>query len=191
MDIPRRRFWVAVILIIPALVLIAWLVTAQLPRWTAPYSYWFAEDTPGVCAAVASLRINHALRANPSDAIGNEAAQARAEQVVADQYDDQALQVSEPLAVQDQRGAFYVITALLSDQPPEKAAVIYLDAATGDPRSVITATEDSAANCDFDIRAALVAAVKSPPLILLVAYILIAAGVLVARRLITARGKSE
>jgi hypothetical protein len=189
MDIPRRRFWVAAILIIPALVLIAWLVTAQLPRWTAPYHYWFAEDTPGVCAAVASLRINHAVRANPPNGIGLEAAQAQAEQVVAHYYDVQAQQASHPLAVQDQRGASYLISVLLEEGTPEKVALIYLDAASGDPHSLITATEDPAADCNFDIRAALVAAVKSPPLILLVAYILIAAGVLVARRLITARGK--
>ncbi|MFN8448132.1 MAG: hypothetical protein U0521_05980 [Anaerolineae bacterium] len=65
--------------------------------------------------------------------------------------------------------------------------MIYLDAATGEPRALITATDDPAATCDFDVRAALLAAVKSPPLILLVAYVVLVAGVALVRR--AAKGK--
>jgi len=176
-----------------------WLLLAQLPRWTAPQSGWFAPETPAVCAAVASLAVYQAQRSDPQNGIGRDAAQSRAKAIAAEHYGDLPpdvpLDVSEPLAVQaalpgDPRSAYYVVTVRLRDETPEKAAIIYLDAATGDPRALITATEEPAADCDFDIRAALVVALKSAPSILLVAYILIAAGALVARRLLNARGKS-
>lgn len=180
------------ILLLPALALVVWLVAAQLPRWTAPAPGWFARGTPGVCAAVRSLALYDARRVDPADGLGREAAQADAERVAADHYDAAPLDVSEPLAVEASlpgapRSVYSVVTVRLSDAAPEKAAVIYLDAATGEPRALITATDDPAAICDFDVRAALLAAVKSPPLILLVAYVVLVAGVALVRRI--ARGK--
>ncbi len=91
----------------------------------------------------------------------------------------------------DERRAVYVVTVeLTADSALETAAVIYLDATSGEPLRVIAATEpaDDSSGCDFDLRGAVVAAVKSPPLILLVAYTLGAALLVVARWLLKARG---
>lgn len=181
------------ILLLPALMLIAWLVAAQLPLWTAPHPNWFAPDTPGACAAVQSLNVYAARRIDPGAGIGREAAQADAAQVVAAHYDLSPLAVSAPLAVEaallaGERRAYTVVTVRLTDAAPpgslaNTTAVIYLDATTGEPRALITATDDPAATCDFDVRGALLAGLRSPPLILLAAYVLITAGVLLARRI--------
>ncbi len=152
--------------------------------------------TPGVCAAVASLTLYDATQSSPADGIGREVAQERATQVAADYTDANVIAVSDPLAVQAtlpgaKRRSVYVVTVeLAADSSLETAAVIYLDAASGDPLRVIAATEPAGdlSGCDFDLRAALVAAVKSPPLILLVAYTLGAAGLLAMRWLLKARG---
>ena len=188
-------------MIIPTAVLIIWLISAQLPRWTAPQPGWFAAmphggTTPGVCAAVASLTLYDATRSSPADGIGSAAARDRAAQVAAEYTDANVIAVSDPLAVQAtlpdaKRRSVYVVTVeLAADSSLETAAVIYLDAASGDPLRVIAATEPAgnSSGCDFDLRGALVAAVKSPPLILLVAYTLSAALFVVARWLLKARG---
>jgi hypothetical protein len=186
------------ILLLPALALVVALIATQLPRWTAPLQTWFAPDTPGACAAVQSLKLYAGSRANLTG-IGREAAQIRAEQLVAEYYDVVPLAVSEPLAVEatlpdESRRAYYVVTARLTDSAPpgsqaNTAAVIYLDAETGDPRALITATNDPAADCDFDVRRALVAALKSPPLLLLFAYIALAAAAPGIRRIAKGRNR--
>lgn len=163
--------------------LIGWLIAAQLPRWTAPQPNWFAANTPGVCAAVSSLAIYSAARGDPNAGIGRQGAQSYALQVVAEHYGITALHLSEPLAVQatlpsEERHAYFVVTARLSDDTPPTAAVIYLDATTGEPRALITATEDLTQTCDFDLRGALLAALRSPPPLLLGVYVLTAAGAL-------------
>jgi hypothetical protein len=47
---------------------------------------------------------------------------------------------------------------------------MYLDAATGDVRALITAIDHFSTTCVFNWYPALLAAVKTPPLLLLVAY---------------------
>ena len=188
-----RRLLIVLAVALPALALIVWLVLAQLPRWTAPQPGWFAADTPGVCAAVESLKLYQAVRAEPGG-IGSEAAKTDAAKVVVDHYDASALAVSDATAFQatlpgSPQRAVYVVTVRLTDSAPEKDAVIYLDVATGDPLALITAVDDPALNCNFDVRAALVAAAKSPPVLLLIAYFVIVAGALVARGLFNAKGR--
>ena len=179
------------LLLVPALALIGWLVAAQLPRWTAPSADWFAPDTPGVCAAVESLKLYQAARAD-AGGIGSDTARADASKVAADHYDAPALAVGDPLAVRaslpgDPPRALYVVTVRLSSSAPEDDAVIYLDAASGDPLALITASDDPAATCAFDLRAALVAAAKSPPVPLLIGYGVIVAAALIVRRLAKGR----
>lgn len=192
--IPMRRIGWGLILLAPAVALIAWLVVAQLPRWTAPTRGWFAPETPGVCAAAASLAVYQAVRGGSPDAISPDQARAVAEAVAGAHYDAPVTQVSAPLAVWatlpeagGERRAYAVVTARLGNDAPEKAAVIYLDAGSGEPRALLTAVEDPAAACDFDLRAALVAVAKSPPLLLLAAYGGIIAGAWLARRLVRRR----
>jgi hypothetical protein len=181
----------ALLLILPALALIVWGVGVQLPRWTAPQPDWFAAGTPGVCAAVDSLRLYQGQRSNITGGIGREAAVSAAEQAVAEHYETPALAFSEPLAVlatlpeDDEQQTFYLFTAQLDNA----TATIYIDADHGDTRALITTPEDETVTCAFDTRAALIEAVRSPPTILLGAYILLTAGALLARRLRQAKGK--
>ncbi len=201
------------VLVIPAIVLIAWLIVAQLPRWTAPQPGWFAPmpqggTTPGVCAAVASLKLYSASRINPADGIGIEAARERANEIAAEHYSARVITVGTPLAVEaalsgSARQALYLVTLRLEAEASDETngsslrtdAVIYLDAVSGSPLRLITALEDStgeataeAKACAFDVRAALIAAIKSPPLLLLAAYILVTSGLLAVRGLFKARG---
>lgn len=183
------RRWL-VLLLTPALALVVWGLTSQLPRWLAPQPTWFAADTPAVCAAVDSLRLYSAQRSEPSGSIGNDAARSSAEQIFAQHYDSPAITISEPLAVQAslpsaERGGYYVVTAQFDDA----AAVMFVDARSGEARAVITTPLSESVTCDFDTRAALLDAVKSPPVILLAAYILLTAPALVAWRLLYAKGK--
>ncbi|MBI1258023.1 MAG: hypothetical protein GC204_11180 [Chloroflexi bacterium] len=173
-----RRLLIAFVVALPALILIGWLVATQLPRWTAPQANWFPAKTPGVCAAVDSLVLYQATRADVGG-IGRDTALDDAMLVVVEHYklnaSDIALTDRAVLSVEaalpgDQRRGYYVASIRLNNDPLPKAAVIYLDAESGDPRALITATEDPNENCDFDIKAALLAAVKSPPLLLLLAY---------------------
>ncbi len=184
-----RRSLIGIAPVIPALLLIGWLVAAQLPRWTAPQPGWFDAYTPGICAAVESLTLYNARRADVGG-IGRDAAVLDAAQVVAKYYDfgtsTPPIHRSIPLGVEatlpgDQQRAYYAITMALSDDPLRKVAVIYLDAQTGEARALISTIEATAASatagCEFDLKAALLAAIKSPPLILLAVYgALLAAG---------------
>ncbi|MEO8393508.1 MAG: hypothetical protein ABI700_11010 [Chloroflexota bacterium] len=173
-----RRSLIGIALVIPALVLIGWLVAAQLPRWTAPQPGWFDPYTPALCVVVDSLKRYGATRADVGG-IGRDAAVLDAAQVVAKYYDfgttRPPINRSIPLGVEatlpgDQQRAYYAISMALSADPLRKVAVIYLDAETGEARALISTIEYPAANCDFDVKAALLVAIKSPPLILLVAY---------------------
>ena len=155
--------------------LIAWLVVAQLPRWTSPQAGWFPAGTPGVCAAVASLTAYQAGR-DGDGGIGRTAALENAQRTLTEHYDTLALAVSEPLPVQATlpdkvRQAYYVVTAQLNNAALPTVAILYLSADSGEIRSLITASDDPALDCSLDVRAALLAAVRSPALIGLAGYV--------------------
>nr|AUN37558.1 hypothetical protein [uncultured bacterium] len=185
-----RRALIAFVFVVPALALIGWLIATQLPRWTAPQANWFASapNTPGVCAAVESLVLYGATRADVGG-IGEDAALDDAMLAVVGHYKVDSLNVlvrgMPVLGVQatlpggQQRGEYYVVVVPLQNDALPKAAVIYIDAQTAEAQAVITAIVDPAANCDFDVKAALLAAVKTPPLIGLVAYSVIVLGGLI------------
>jgi hypothetical protein len=191
-----RRALIALVLIVPALVLIGWLVSAQIPLWNVPQERWFSVSTPGICAAVDSLKLYDGQRADVGG-IGRDAALADAAQVALKYYTSPppagaafflaVLGVEATLPAQQRQG-YYVVVAPLSSSPLPKAAVMYLDAQTGDVKALITAIDDESATCVFNWYPALLAAVKSPPLLLLVTYgVLVVAG-LVARWLLKRRG---
>lgn len=166
--------------------LVIWLVLSQLSRWMVPQPNWFPAETPGVCAAVSSLALYAGQRGAVSG-IGPIAARTAAAQVFAQQYDAEATDLSEPLAVQanlpgEPRQALYLVTARIN----HAAAVVYLGANDGTPRALITTPDANDVTCAFDVRGALVAALRSPPMIMLGAYLLFAA-VFVGWRLVHTR----
>lgn len=179
-----------VLLLIPALALVAWALALQLPRWIAPQPNWFTLGTPALCAAVDTLRLYSGQRGEADSNIGSNAARTAAEQIIAQHYDTPAITFSEPLAVHaslpnTERHGYYIVTAEL----PDAAAVIFLDAQNGEARAVITTPRSETVTCDFDIRTALVDAVRSPPVILLAAYLLLTALALATWRRLQAKGK--
>jgi hypothetical protein len=183
------RRWL-VLLLLPALALVVWALASQLPRWTAPQPDWFAPNTPAVCAALDSLRLYSAQRGGTDGNIGSGAARSTAEQIFAQHYDSPAITISEPLAVQAsppgaERGGYYVVTAQFEDA----AAVMFVDNRSGEARAIITTPLSETVTCDFDTRAALMAAVRSPPVLLFAAYVLLTAAVFVGWRLLQAKGK--
>jgi hypothetical protein len=166
---------VALILPLPALALIAWLVVSQLPRWTAPQANWFPPDTPGACSAVSALTVYGAVRVGQTG-IGRDAALQSAQRALTDYYDTLALNVGQPQPVRatlpgTSPADYYIVTAQLDDAPLPTVAVLFLDAASGDPRSLITASDDPSLDCSLDVRAVVIAALRSPPLIGLVVYV--------------------
>lgn len=122
--------------------------------------------------------------------MGSTAARAAAERIISEHYDSPASAIGEPLEIMaalpgKERRLHYLITARL----PDAATVILLDAITGEARAVITAPLTETVTCDFDTRAALVDAIRSPPAILFAAYLLLTAFALAAWRLLYAKGK--
>jgi hypothetical protein len=100
-----RRLLIVVVLMLPALVLGGWLIAEQLPIWNAPQPGWLPEGAPGVCEAVASLRVFNASRVNDSAAITRLEARKRADRLTQHQYDLDALPTyAEPMLV---RGDFH------------------------------------------------------------------------------------
>jgi hypothetical protein len=169
--LPRRSLTVPALLLLPALALVVWLVSAQLPLWTAPEPHWFAPGTPGVCAAVESLKLYEGQRSAASER-GAQDARSIVGQLAANTYEGGALALSEPLIVQatlpgDERRTYSLVTAQLSG---DAAAVVYVDAESGEARAVITTVENASVRCDFDLRGALITAVRSLPMMLLAAY---------------------
>ena len=169
---PRlRRLAAASLISVPALILLGWLIAAQLPIWTAPQPDWFAPDTHGVCAAVAALRTYNAARANDTPPVASVEAVRRADALFEQHYQQTATGLGDPLLVRarfpNAERLAWLFTAGLSE---DGAAVTYIDAQTGEPLALITALSP-ANECALNIRRALIDAVKSPPFLLLVGYI--------------------
>lgn len=189
-----RRALIAVVILIPALILGARLLTEQLPIWTAPQQWWLPTDAPAACAAVGSMSAYRAVRSNETPAIPAVEAVRRAEKVIAWQYFTAGdVPMSEPLLIS---GMFdgetrlaWVITAALSTAESGGGTVIYVDAATGDPLAVVAALSPNAA-CPFDLRGALVDLVRSQAFLLFAGYagaVMVAGAALLVIRLIQRR----
>lgn len=168
-----RRLALIAAVLIPALVLAAWLLTEQLPVWTAPQSWWVTPaDAPAACAAVGTLTAYHATRSSETPSVPPAEASNRAEKVIQWQYrlplpPDR---LSNPLLIS---GTFdgetrlaWMITAALDNG----GSVAYLDAGTGDPLAVIAALTPNAV-CPFDLRGALVDMARSRAFLLFAGYV--------------------
>lgn len=177
-----RRLLVIAALLLPALLLGGWLIWEQWPIWNAPQPNWLPEGAPGVCAAVASLRVLNAERAGDQAEVTPLEARKLADRLTQHLYDlDAPPAYAEPVLVRADfpnvgRRLVWLYTAAL---PGERAAVIYLDAETGGALSVITGGAAPAA-CTLDPRALLHRAVRTTPALALAGYggLVVAGGVL-------------
>lgn len=162
-----------VALLIPAVLLGAWLLSEQLPVWTAPQPWWITPaDAPAACAAVGTLTAYRASRVNDTVAVTSAEALNRAEKALTWQYQLTAPpeRFSDPLLV---RGTFdgeprtaWLITAALD----VGGSIVYLDATTGDPLAIVAAVTPNAA-CPFDLRGTLVDMARSRAFQLFAGYV--------------------
>ncbi len=168
-----RRLAVIVALLIPAVILGAWLLSEQLPVWTAPQQWWITPaDAPAACAAVGTLTAYGATRVNETPAVPPAEALNRAEKAIQWQYQLPAPpeRFSDPLLVRgrfnaEQRTAWLITAAL-----DVGGSIVYLDAATGDPLAVIAAVSPNA-TCAFDLRGVLVDMARSRAFLLFAGYV--------------------
>jgi hypothetical protein len=95
-----RRLLVIAALMLPALLLGGWLIWEQWPIWNAPQPNWLPEGAPGVCAAVASLRVLNAERAGDQAEVTPLEARKLADRLTQHLYDlDAPPAYAEPVLV--------------------------------------------------------------------------------------------
>ncbi len=151
----KRTAALVVLLLLPALALIGWYVVEQLPAWQIPA--WIQPSNPdaarGSCAALATMRTYGATFASDSTVLSAADSRAKADALVSQQTDRPPGSYADtrgPALVRatfpdvGQRLAWLNVAAL--DDPKTdpnarlgKAAVIYLDAQTGDPLAFVVA----------------------------------------------------
>lgn len=140
--------WVIMLLVAaPALGLVGWFVYEQYPVWSRPR--WGAVN-PGACAATASLEIyNAGWQPFAQPTITRDAGRAIAGDLITQQYGlparqlsaDESLLVAATFPDSGERLA-WVYLGLLGEgdeSTPGKAAVVYIDADSGEPLTLITA----------------------------------------------------
>ncbi|MBK8029907.1 MAG: hypothetical protein IPK17_10440 [Chloroflexi bacterium] len=168
-----KRLTAIVALLLPAVILGTWLLSEQLPVWTAPQQWWITPaDAPAACAAVGTLTAYRAARVNDTVPVTPAEALNRAEKALQWQYQLTAPpeRFSDPLLV---RGTFdgeprtaWLITAALD----VGGSLVYLDATTGDPLAIVAAVTPNTA-CPFDLRGTLVDMARSRSFQLFAGYL--------------------
>ena len=158
----RRRALLLLALLLPALVLAGWFVFEQAPTWFPAAPVWLrpssAEAIPGACEALASLNAYRGSFADDAVAVSRDDARQQAEALAAETVDlppDAVTLDQPPVLVRaifpgvGERLAWLGIVRLETDAALGKAAVVYLDAQSGEPLAVIAAASavDPAASC--------------------------------------------
>lgn len=189
-----RRLSLKMILIgLPALVLAGWFVFGLWTAWTSPNPLWLTlkdeAHAIGACEAVESLR---AYRADRIVAAGDgwlSAAEARklAERALSRHVPDfgAAIAGTALVRITPPDGAprpAWLALAALELEPSDKAALVYVDAETGDPLTLIAGLNvgDPAGVCSYDPNGARLRLWL--PLALLVGYLLVMSGAGLLRR---------
>lgn len=168
-----KRLAAIVALLIPAVILGAWLFSEQLPVWTAPQQWWISPaDAPAACAAVGTLTAYRASRVNDTVAVTPAEALNRADKALTWQYQLAAPpeRFSAPLLVRgtfdgEPRTAWLITTAL-----DVGGSIVYLDATTGEPLAIVAAVTPNA-TCPFDLRGTLVDMARSRAFQLFAGYV--------------------
>jgi hypothetical protein len=166
----RAFFWLALIAL-PGLLFASW---QGWRWWSAPTGEWFADETgalpPGACEAVGWTRIaggGLALIA-PGGLIESADARSRADGILRAVFDlNESPIISRPTLILTASMPVWVMTApipldptsmtLMSEAPPSQpAAIVVLDARTGEQRDLIAAAQSAAPEtCRRELRALL------------------------------------
>lgn len=209
-----------VILTIPVLVFGGWLLSQQLPILLAPQWWWISasspDGAPAACEAAISLRLydgERVLFEQPT--ISSDAAKAAADRIIVEHYsgiEDETVSArayggpSLFLATLDgERRLVWVVTARIENshvagmpgmEMPGAAAVVYVDANTGEPLSLLSAVGagNAPAMCPFPLRDWAVEMVRSTPFLALAGYVglLVVLGIaIVAYRIVRRRSPQD
>lgn len=149
----QRRLLLSLILSLPALLLAGWFLYEQLPVLFPAAPVWLRPDhpdaVPGACEAVASLRAFNGTFENARTGIDAEGARLAADFVIAQTYDlppgrytaEQATAlVRARFPDAGERLAWLNVAPLdTGESRLGKAAIVYIDAQTGEPLALITA----------------------------------------------------
>jgi hypothetical protein len=197
-----RRFFIIVLLFLPAVVLGGWLLSEQLPILLAPQWWWIGANTPGgapaACEAATSLRLYNGERVLfEQSAISAADARTAADRFIAQHYAVEDENAAVPIeyggpslfraTLTGERRLVWLYTARIATSHvvtlpgtdmPGAAVIVYLDANTGDVLALLSAVGAGAAEvmCPFPLRDWVVAAARSTPFVALAGY----AGLLLA-----------
>lgn len=189
-----RRLSLKTILIgLPALALAGWFVFGLWTAWTSPNPLWLTlsdeAQAIGACEAVESLRAYRAERIVAADAGWLSAAEARkrAERALSRHIPALSPAIGGTALVRitppdgAPRPAWLALAALEFDSS-DKAALVYVDAETGDPLTLIAGLNvgDPAEVCGYDPNGARLRLWL--PLALLSGYLLVVGGAVLLRR---------
>lgn len=191
-----RRILVILLFSLPLLVLAGWLFSRQAPVLLGPQWWWLSASgtsgAPAACEAAASLQRYGGQRVLfQQPAIASQDALARAQAAIADHYQ---LADGAPVTILETGGpslfsavfagerrlvwlvSARIATSQIADLPgtdmPGAAALVYVDAATGEPLALLSAVGagQAAVMCPFPLRDWAVATVRSTPFLLLAGY---------------------
>lgn len=176
----RRIRSIAVIaaVLLPALMLGGWLLSEQVPVWTAPQAWWVTPaDAPAACAAAATLTAYRAVRSGEAPAVTPADALNRAEKALEWGYRLGAPpeRASDPLLVRGQFGGESRLAWMIAAQIDVGGSIVYIDALSGETISLIAAAAPNAA-CPFDVRGALVDMARSRTFALFAGYVALVIG---------------
>jgi len=191
-----RRFFIIVLLFLPALILGGWLLSQQLPTLLAPQWWWISANhpngAPAACEAATSLRLYDGERVLfEQPAISADAAKIATDSLITEQYASADGEVITPVeyggpslfraTLDGQRRLVWVVTAQLETshvagmpgtEMPGAAAIVYVDANTGEPLALLSAVGagNAPAMCPFPLRDWAVVMVRSTPFLALAGY---------------------
>jgi hypothetical protein len=202
-----RRIFMIVFLSLPALLLAGWLLSEQLPILLSPQWWWISANSPigapAACEAASTLRLYNGERVLfEQPTVSSEDAKVTADRLIAEYYvgEDEAavspLEYGGPslfrVSLDGERRLAWLYTAQIATSRvaglpgvamPGAAAIIYVDASTGEPLALLSAAGagNAEAICPFPLRDWAVAAARSTPFIAFAVYtgLLLALGVLV------------
>jgi hypothetical protein len=192
-----RRILLGILFLLPAFVLAGWLFAEQFPILLSPQWWWISASSPNgapaACEAATSLRLYQGQRLLfQQPTISAEAAKISADRLIAEHYtlDDSTppvpLEYGGPslfsAVFEGQRRLVWVYTArvmtshvsaLPGSEMPGPAAVVYLDANTGDMLALLSAVGAGNASviCPFPLRDWAVATIRFTPFVALAGYV--------------------
>jgi hypothetical protein len=194
-----RRIPIVILFSLPALVLGGWLLSEQLPVLVAPQWWWISANSPqgapAACEAATSLRLYNGERVLfEQPTISSDEAKAAADSFIAEQYSKAgedgtavtSLEYGGPslfrATLNGERRLVWLYTARvetshIANMPgtemPGMAAIIYMDANTGESLALLSAAGagNAPAMCPFPVRDWAVVAVRGTPFLALTGYV--------------------